>query len=150
MHDWLWLHERLRASGVQWVHGQALLEDRTNRPVVRRLLLLSQLAQVVQDRSGEPTRLLQGWHEYRGDDFRLGSALDVGPVASGPDALERVQLAACELWRSDTRLFGLGLLADRLRLEVARPGRTVRRYWGPHVPLLFRSPVDHDHVIARG
>ena len=95
--------------------GYDLIGESINHPIARRLITLGQLTQRLTDLSGVTPRLLQTWH-WRREPFCHGGAIDLG--VSSPAELETLQLAACELWRDDTRLFGLGLLADRVRLEV--------------------------------
>jgi hypothetical protein len=133
-----WIHARLRESGVTLLGGYDLIGESINHPIARRLITLGQLTQRLADLSGVKPKILQTWH-WKREPFKHGAALDLG--ASSPAELETLQLAACGLWRDDARLFGLGLLADRVRLEVWREGATARRYWGPRSSLMFASPM---------
>jgi hypothetical protein len=130
----VWIHWRLRERGVSMLGGYDLVGEPINHPIARRLITLGELTQRLADLSGMTPKLLQTWH-WRREPFKHGAAIDLGPP--DPTELEHLQLAACDLWRDDTRLFGLGLLDDRVRLEVWREGATARRYWGPRSSLMF-------------
>jgi hypothetical protein len=116
--------------------GYDLAGESVNRPIARRLVTLGEIAQQLADLSGVKPQLLQAWH-WRWRPFCHGSALDLG--ASNPAELEALQRTACGMWHTEPRLFGLGLLADRVRLEVWREGATARRYWGPRSSLMFST-----------
>lgn len=100
------------------------------------MIALGQIMQGLTDRLGFVPTILRGWNSVR-PLYSTGGVLDVG---CEPERLERLQLAACDLWRSDTRLFGLGLEHDHVRLETWRDAVLERRYWGPRVALMFAQP----------